>query len=304
MKQSTKWFIAILGGLLFVGGMFTLLFLIAIGSLATNDTEVLSGSGEKIALVELKGTILASEDIVRQVKKYREDHSIKGILLRIDSPGGGVAASQEIYEEVRKTRDGGKPVVVSMGAVAASGGYYVSCGANRIVANPGTVTGSIGVISQFVRVDPLMKKIGVESQTIKSGKFKDAGTPFREMSADDKSYFQGLIDDIYRQFTDVVESERGLDHDSVMRYADGRVFTGEQAWALGLVDTLGTFEDAIDIAAQMAGIKGEPTLIRERHRGPSLFERLFGETKFSDLFGLKDELLNQPVFQYKMAQGF
>lgn len=303
MKQSTKWFLAILAVLLFVGfGLSAFLFVI-FTSISGGEVEVVSGSGQKIALVELKGTILTSEETVSQLKKYRDDRSIKAILFRVDSPGGGVVASQEIYEEVRKTRDSGKPVVVSMGALAASGGYYVSCGANRIVANPGTVTGSIGVISQFLRFDPLMKKIGVESRTIKSGKFKDSGSPFREMSKDDNSYFQGLIDDIYKQFTAVVERERGMDHDSVVRYADGRVFTGVQALEIGLVDTLGTYEDAVDIAAHLAGIKGDPTIVRERKRGLSLFERVFGETKISDFLGLKDELLNQPVFQYRMSQG-
>ena len=304
MKQSTKWFLAILAVLLFVGfGLCAFLFVIFTG-ISGGEVEVVSGTGQKIALVELKGTILTSEEIVRQLKKYRDDRSIKAILFRVDSPGGGVVASQEIYEEVRKTRDGGKPVVVSMGALAASGGYYVSCGANRIVANPGTVTGSIGVISQFLRFDPLMKKIGVESRTIKSGKFKDSGSPFREMSKDDNAYFQGLIDDIYKQFTEVVERERGMDHDSVMRYADGRVFTGVQALDIGLVDTLGTYEDAVGIAARLAGMHGEPSIVRERRSGLSLFERVFGETKISDFLGLKDELLNQPIFQYRMSQGF
>ena len=303
MKQSTKWFLAILAVLLFVGFAFSAFLFLIFTSISGSEVEVVSGTGQKIALVELRGTILTSEETVSQLKKYRDDRSIKAILFRVDSPGGGVVASQEIYEEVRKTRDAGKPVVVSMGALAASGGYYVSCGANRIVANPGTVTGSIGVISQFLRFDPLMKKIGIESRTVKSGKYKDSGSPFREMSKDDNAYFQGLIDNIYKQFTEVVERERGMEHDSVARYADGRVFTGVQALEIGLIDTLGTYEDAVGIAAQLAGIKGEPTIVRERKRGLSLFERVFGETKISDFLGLKDELLNQPIFQYRMSQG-
>src|ERR1700690_141745 len=145
MKSSTKWFLVILGILCALGMAFTLLFLVLMRS-EWNDTEVVGGNGEKIAVVELQGEILGSEETVRQFKKYRDDRSIRAILFRVDSPGGGVVASQEIYEEVKKTREKGKPVVVSMGALAASGGYYVSCPANRIVANPGTLTGSIGVI--------------------------------------------------------------------------------------------------------------------------------------------------------------
>jgi protease-4 len=304
VKNSTKWFLIITGILLFIGFWMSVFFYVVFHNMSDTDTEVVSGYGDKIAVVELTGVIVNADDIVRQFKKYREDRSIKGILFRVDSPGGGVVASQEIYEEVKKTRDSGKPVVVSMGALGASGGYYVSCGATMIVANPGTLTGSIGVISQFMRFDPLMKKIGVESNTIKSGKYKDAGNPFRKMSADDRSYFQNLMDEVHRQFIAVVEKERELDHDSVVAFADGRVFTGEQAKRMDLVDTLGTYEDAIVLAADLAKIKGKPSVVKERKRGPSLFDRVFGETKFSELLDLKDGLLNQPLLQYRMAQGF
>lgn len=294
----------ITGVLLFIGFWISVFFYVVFREVSDTDTEIVSGSGDKIAVVELTGVIVTSDDIVRQFKKYREDRSIKGILFRVDSPGGGVVASQEIYEEVRKTRKSGKPVVVSMGALGASGGYYVSCGATMIVANPGTLTGSIGVISQFMRFDPLMKKIGIESNTIKSGKYKDAGSPFREMSSGDRAYFQDLMDDVHRQFIDVVEKERELDHDSVVAFADGRVFTGEQAKRMELVDTLGTYEDAITITADLSKIRGKPSVVKERKRRPSLFDRVFGETKFNELFELKDELLNQPLLQYRMAQGF
>jgi protease IV len=300
MKNSTKWFLVILGILISIGMGLTLLFLLVV-KMSTWDTEEIRGNGEKIAVVELQGEIFSSEETVKQFKKYREDKSIKAILFRVDSPGGGVVASQEIYEEVKKTRDHGKPIVVSMGALAASGGYYVSCAANRIVANPGTLTGSIGVISQFMRFDPLLTKIGIEGTTIKSGKYKDSGSPFRKMSGDDKSYFQSLMNEVHRQFISVVEEERGLDHDSVLRYADGRVFTGEEAVSMGLVDTLGTYEDAVGIAAKLAGIRGEPSVVKERRRGLSLFERVFGETKIPDFLGLKDELFNQPILQYRMS---
>ena len=268
------------------------------------DDEVVVGSGDKIAVVELNGVITSSGDVVRQFKKYRENRSIKAILFRVDSPGGGVVASQEIYEEVKKTRSKGKPVVVSMGALAASGGYYVSCGANKIVANPGTLTGSIGVISQFMRYDSLLGKIGVSVNTIKSGKLKDAGNPFREMTKEDKAYFQRLMDNVHRQFISAVETERKMEHGSLISLADGRVFTGEEALSLGLVDTLGTYEDAILIAAKLAGIKGEPSLVKERKRGLTLFGRLIGESKIDELLGLKDQILNQPILQYRMAHSF
>lgn len=304
MKTSTKWFLGIMGGLVVLGivvvGFFSLLFF----ALSTEDSKSLSimGSGAKVGVIELRGPIFESEDIVKQLKKFRDRRDVKAIVLRVDSPGGGVAASQEIYEEVKKTRDAGRPIVVSMGAVAASGGYYVSCGADRIVANRGTITGSIGVISQFLHFDPLMKKIGIEAYTIKSGKFKDTGNPFREMTAQDRKYIQTLIDDVHHQFIDVVERERSLDHAKAIEYADGRVFTGEQALELGLVDTLGTFEDAIKIAAEKGGIKGEPGIVKEEKRKRKLFDLLFGGTKLGDLFDLKEEILTQPILQYRFVQ--
>lgn len=304
MNNSTKWFLIIAGGLVIFAVGAMMFFYLMFRSLSDYDSDIVIGSGDKIAVVELKGVILSSEDIVRQFKKYRDDRSIKGILFRVDSPGGGVVASQEIYEEVKKTRDKKKPVVVSMGSLAASGGYYVSCGANKIVANPGTLTGSIGVISQFMRYDSLMGKIGVGVNTIKSGKFKDAGNPFRQMTNDDREYFQNLMDDVHKQFIFAVETERKLSHDSVVIFADGRVFTGEQAFQMGLVDTIGTYEDAITITAQLAGIRGTPSIVKERKRVLTLFDFLFGKSKIADLLGINDDLFNQPILQYRMVHGF
>ncbi len=305
MKNSTKWFLIIVGILLFIGFGVTMVFVTIVELVGREEVSTYSegGHGDKIAVVELNGVIITPDEIVRQFKKYREDSSIRGILFRVDSPGGGVVASQEIYDEVKKTVAAGKPVVVSMGSLAASGGYYVSCGATRIVANPGTLTGSIGVISQFLEVDSLLHKIGVSSNTIKSGKLKDAGTPFRPMTDEDRRYFQSLMDDVHRQFIAAVERERHLNHDSLVAYADGRVFTGEQALRLRLVDTLGTYDDAIMIAAQAAKISGEPTLVKERRRKPSLFDLLFGEAKIPDFTGLREELLHRPILQYRMPDG-
>lgn len=278
--------------------------LILVPSIFNTRGDELIGSGDRVAVIEIEGPILSSSETVRLFKKYRKDERVKAIVLRVESPGGGVVASQEIYEEVKKTRASKVPVVVSMGALAASGGYYISCAADRIVANPGTLTGSIGVISQFMRIDSLLNRIGIEATTIKSGKLKDAGNPFRRMTQDDKSYFQGLMDQIHRQFIAVVERERGIDHDSLMEYADGRVFTGEEAMAVGLIDTIGTFEDAVEIAGMLGHIQGTPGLVRERPPSPSLLERLIGETRIPDFLSLKDEFLNQPILQYRMIQSF
>ena len=227
---------------------------------------------------------------------------MKAIVFRIESPGGGVSASQEIYEEVKKTRDSGTPVVVSMGSVAASGGYYVACGADKIVANPGTLTGSIGVIFQFLQFEDLMKKLGVEASTFKSGELKDIGSPFRKTTPQERAYFQQLVEDVYQQFVDVVAKERKLKESFVRKYADGRVFSGRQAVAWGFVDTLGTYEDAIAIAGTMGGIRGTPKTIREYKRRTFL-QDLMGET-VTDLERMKDEFLHQSALQYRMRTPY
>jgi protease-4 len=300
MSRSTKWFIGILVALAVIAGGFILVFVALISGNSEPTETVVTGSGDKIAVVELKGEIASSEELVRQLKKYREQKSVKGILLRIDSPGGAVVPSQEMYEEVKKTRDGGKPVVVSMGSLAASGGYYVACGASRLVANRGTLTGSIGVISEFWQFEEAMHKLGLDMKTIKSGKLKDAGIPTRAMTEEDQKYFQDLINDTYRQFTTVVETERKLSHDSVLSIADGRVFTGEQAVRLGLVDTLGTFEDAVRITGSMAGIHGEPAIVRER-RKQSFFQSLAGEAGEA-IRDIRQDMISRPLLSFKLSQ--
>jgi protease-4 len=306
MSKTTKWVIGIVTGvfvLLFGLFILTVLSLIFSGEGGETTETITYGSGEgKVAVVELREPIMASENIVRQFKKYRENSSIRAIVFRVESPGGGVAASQEIYEEVRKTRDAGKPVVVSMGAVAASGGYYVSCGASKIVANPGTLTGSIGVIIQYLQFKDLMNKWGIGETTIKSGRFKDSGSPFRKMTEEEKRYFSVVVDDVYGQFLDVVVAERKLDRKQVLKYADGRIFTGRQALQYGFVDTLGTMEDAVKIAAAMGGVRGKPSVVREVKR-KSLFERLFGDAA-SELTSVKEQLMRQPVLQYRFTAPY
>ncbi len=300
MSTTTKWVIGLAIAFFLIFGFLTLTIFAWIFS--EPEDETVSTGSEKVALVELNEPIISSEDIVRQLKKYRENRSVKAIVFRVESPGGGVAASQEIYEEVKKTRDSGKPIVVSMGAVAASGGYYVSCGASKIVANPGTLTGSIGVIFQFLHFSELMKKLGIDESTFKSGKLKDSGSPFRKVTPEDEKYFQSLITDVYDQFVDVVAKERKLDINYVKKFADGRVFTGRQAKQFGFVDTLGTLEDAISIAGHLAGIQGKPKVIKEYHRR-TLFDRIFGDA-MTDVAKLRDEIVHQPVIQYKFTTPY
>jgi len=295
MSKTAKWIIGIIAVLVFLFGLFILVLFSWVFS--DESDGVLGSGGEKIAVIELKEEIISSEEIVRQFKKYRENKSIRAIVFRVESPGGGVAASQEIYEEVKKTRDAGRPIVVSMGSVAASGGYYVSCAATRIVANPGTLTGSIGVISHFLNFEPLMKKIGVEETTMKTGKFKDIGSPFRKTTEEDKRYFHMVLSDVYDQFVDAIVEERGLEREQVLKYADGRVFTGRQAMEYGFVDTLGTMEDAVSIAAELGGVHGKPNIVKEKKR-KAFFERLIGDAA-AEATKIGQDFLQQPVLQYR-----
>ncbi|MEO0094571.1 MAG: signal peptide peptidase SppA [candidate division WOR-3 bacterium] len=216
-------------------------------------------SGGNIGVIEIEGVISSSKRTVRDIKQFTEDPSIKGILVRVDSPGGGVAASQEIYEELKKAKLQ-KKIVVSMGALAASGGYYVSLPADLIVANPGTITGSIGVIMQFPIFEELMKKIGINYEVIKSKEHKDIGSPFRKMDEKERKLLQDVVTDVYEQFVQATCDARNLPRDSVLKFADGRILTGSQAKKLGLVDSLGSFEDAVKILGDILGIE-KPNLI-------------------------------------------
>lgn len=297
--NSGRWFWGIFLSLVFLGLVLVAVsFFVFASAIKRGGGEYTSsGSGDKIAVVEINDVIVSSENTVEQIKKFREDKSVKAILLRINTPGGGVAASQEIYEEVKKTRDSGKIIVVSMGAIAASGGYYIAVGSSLIVSNPGTLTGSIGVIAQFISIKDLAEKLGINQTTIKSGNLKDAGNPFRQMNDTDKAYFQDVVDNSFMQFLDVVAKERKMDKETLLKYANGRVFTGLQAKEYGLVDSLGTFEDAIRITSRMAGIEGEPRIIRERKKF-SFFEELMG-SKIEDVTDIKGKLFDEPILQYK-----
>lgn len=254
--------------------VFVVLILALFGTFA-NRSLTFASLGKKVALIEIKGIIHESESVVRQLKGYAEDESVPAIVLRIDSPGGGASASQEIYEQVKKVRQEGKKVVASMGAITASGGYYVACAADSIIANPASLTGSIGVQMQFPNTEQLFKKIGVKFHVVKSGAHKDIGSPYRPMTDEERRILQEVIDDTYHQFVDVIVEQRDLPREKVLALADGRIFSGQLALELGLVDRLGTYEDAIALAARMGGIKGKPRVVRERLKKSSLFDFLF-----------------------------
>ncbi|CBE68431.1 MAG: signal peptide peptidase SppA [Candidatus Methylomirabilis oxygeniifera] len=233
--------------------------------------------GSKVALITVDGVILDSKEIIEQLEKYRTNPSVKAIVLRINSPGGGVAPSQEIHEEVLKTRQTDKkPIVASMGSVAASGGYYIASATDLIVANPGTITGSIGVVLQVPNISGLMQKIGVKSVVVKSGLHKDLASPTREMTDAERQILQGMLDDVHGQFIDAVAMGRRIDRKKVETMADGRIFSGREAQSLGLVDQLGNLQDAIERAGALAGIRGKPTVIQERKRGLLLMDLLRG----------------------------
>jgi protease-4 len=245
--------IVVFVGLLFIGCVF-----IAKSLFGDGDRQFVEKPG--IGLVEVKGMILDSRETVRQLRHFLKKDDIKAVVLRVDSPGGVVAPSQEIYEEVKRFA-AQKKIIVSMGSLAASGGYYISAPATLIYANPGTITASIGVLIKLSNIEALMDKIGIKSTVIKTGKFKDAGSPVRELTAEDRAMFQSVIDSTHTQFIRAVASGRKLPEDEVRRIADGRVLSGEQALALKLVDRLGTLQDAIEEAGRLAGIKGEPEVI-------------------------------------------
>ncbi len=216
--------------------------------------------GEKIAVIEITGVLLESKSVIENIQKAKKDKSIKAIVIRINSPGGGVAPSQDIYREiVRAKKD--KPVIASLSSVAASGGYYIACAADKILASPGSLTGSIGVIMNFSNMERLFEKIGLKNYVIKSGKYKDIGSPLREMTANEKNMLQAVIDNVHAQFIGAVAEGRVLAREKVETIADGRIFSGEQAVDLGLVDKLGNLQDSVLLAARTVGIKGDPKVV-------------------------------------------
>lgn len=269
--RSMRW-------MLWLTGIFLLVLVISMFSRRRSGPLII-GKGPRIGIVEVKGLLLDSEKVVRQLDRFNRRKDIDAILVRVDSPGGTVAASQEIYEKLRRIRDDGhKPIIASMGTVAASGGLMVALGADTIMANSGTVTGSIGVILDYPVAEDLLSKIGVTVEVIKSGALKDAGSPYRASTAEDRRSFQIVIDDLHEQFTELVARERGLPLEAVRKMATGQVFTGRQALELELIDLLGGYEDAINLAGVLTGNLERPVPVKavERERF-SLRKLLLGD---------------------------
>lgn len=265
--------------------VFFLALIIAVSYLLDRPTHLVARN--QVGVIEVTGIIVESKKVIEQLSAFHENSAVKAIVLRVDSPGGGVGPSQEIYEEVKRV-DVDKPVVVSMGSLAASGGYYIAAPARRIYANPGTITGSIGVIMEFTNFQELLDKIGLHNQVIKSGKFKDIGSPVRPMSDEDRALLQSLIDDVHSQFIDSVAAGRKLNREKVKTLADGRIFTGRQAKELGLVDELGNLEAAVRSAGELAGIEGKPDIVYPPSDKPKLIDFLIQETSSR----LREVLLN------------
>ena len=234
------------------------------------------GLGDAVAIVDVQGEIFFDRAKLREIESHRENDNVKAVVLFINSPGGGVAASQALHRAILDLRLQ-KPVVAFMASVAASGGYYAACAADSIIATEGTLTGSIGVIAAFLRTEELYHKIGLDVTVIKAGKYKDVGSPHREMTETEKAYMGRLLDQVYEQFVTAVAESRNLPLDRVYELAEGRLYTGEEAREVGLVDRLGSYEDAVLMAAEMGGIEGEPRIVKKRHRR-NLWERIFGES--------------------------
>ena len=271
MKSRTLWtgcLITALVVLFFLGLSGVVLALLGKG--------IIFGPGERVGVVEIKGVLTESRTIIKQLDRYRDDRNIKAIVLRINSPGGAVGPAQEILREVEKVRQK-KKIVASLGTVAASGGYYIACGADLIMANRGTATGSIGVIMQFTNVEGLTKKLGVDLFNLKAGRYKDAGSPFRPMTPEDRAYLQGLLDNIYQQFLSDVARNRKIPLAKVRTLAEGKVYSGEEAKQIGLVDAFGNLPDAIEKAGRLGGIKGKVKAVYPEKAGFSLLRLLLGQ---------------------------
>jgi len=294
--RSRIWIWLLVGGglfVLFVVAVFTLVYL----SFGGRDEEAFTGFGSKIAVVELDGVIFSPKQIVPQLKKFADDDSVKAIIIHVNSPGGGVAASEEIYREVKRIREEKKKrIVASIETVGASGAYYVASAANKIYADKGSVVGSIGVIAEWVNYGELLRWAKMNPITMKAGEFKDTGSPTREMTPAEREYMQGLIDNMHTQFIQAVADGRHAKEADIRAIANGKVWTGEQALSLKMVDQITDFEGAVKDTASAVNISGEPTLVyppKERRSGLDL---LFGDV--SDYLPTREKLLEQQVGFY------
>jgi len=286
--------------LLLGGGAFVLLAitLAAVVLTFSGDDSGQFGFSDRVQIVDVEGQLVESRPILEQLKRYEDSNSVKAILLNVDSPGGGVAVSQEIYAEIKRLREKKDKIVVAyLSSTGASGAYYISCAANKIVANPGTIVGSIGVIAEWVSYADLLQWAKLKNIVFKTGEFKDTGSPTRPITENEKKYFQGLIDDMYVQFVEAVAAGRKLDLQEVRAMADGRVFTGRAAKERKLIDETGNFQDAVDLTAKLAGISGKPRLIRSVRQRVTLLDVL--TTDLSRLVPFNGQSMKSQIkFQY------
>ena len=297
-KRSRTWLWVLIGGgafFLFVLAVFTLVYLTL--RAGGEESSFRSTFGSKIGVVDLEGIIADPTTIVDQIKKFDNDDSIKAIILHVNSPGGGVAASEEIYREVKRVRDEKKkPIVVSIETVGASGAYYVSSAATRIFADKGSIVGSIGVIAEWVNYGDLLHWAKLKAITMKAGEFKDTGSPTRDMTPAEQAYLQSLIDNMHTQFIQAVAEGRKEKVDQIRAIANGKVWTGEQALDLKLIDQVGDFQDTVNYTAKSVGISGEPVLVHPERERKTLFDLMFGDV--SRYLPTPDKLLEQHVGFY------
>ena len=294
--RSRVWlWLLIVGGaiVLFVIAVFALVYL----SFGDANEESFGGFGDKIAVVDLEGVILSPKQIVPQLKRFADDDSVKAIIIHVNSPGGGVAASEEIYREVKRIRDEKKKrIVASIETVGASGAYYVASATNKIYADRGSIVGSIGVIAQWVNYGELLKWAKLKDITMKAGEFKDTGSPAREMTPAEQAYLQSLIDNMHTQFIQAVAEGRKAKTEDIRSIANGKVWTGEQAYSMKLVDQIADFEEAVKDTAKAVGISGEPTLVRPRKPKRSGLDLLFDDV--SDYLPTREKLMEHQVGFY------
>jgi protease-4 len=296
MPKSNRTLIWLLLG----GGAFVLLIIAMLAVVVTvsSDEAADFGFSDRVQVVDLQGEIVDSRDVIQQLQRYEDSNSVRAILLNIDSPGGGVAVSQELYEEVRRLREKkDKTIVAYLSSTGASGAYYVACAANKIVANPGSIVGSIGVIAEWMNYGDLMEWAKLKDIIFKSGEFKDTGSPSRPLTDRERTYFQSLIDDMYVQFVEAVADGRHMEIQDVRALADGRVFTGRDAKEKKLIDEIGNFQDAVDLTAKLAGISGKPHLIQVGRQRVTLLDLLTSD--LSRILPFQGKALNSEIrFQY------
>ena len=276
-----------------LGSFFLLVLVFRLGAISNNSS--IDSPGKKVGVIKISGPIIVSEQINSKLEKFKNRNDISAIVLRIDSPGGLVAPTQEIFEKVKSVREV-KPVVSSMGTVAASGGYYIALGSDSLIANPGTIVGSIGVIMNYPIATELLDKVGIKFETVKSGGLKDVGSYSREVTEADRRHLNEMVTNMHNQFIAAVEENRDIDRSELIKLADGRVFTGLQSKDLGLVDMLGTFDDAINIAGVLGNIKGKPKTIEINKKNNSFFD-LFTSNLEQATNSWFDEL---PAYRWRM----